>query len=89
MKLLFKRRDLREHFGVSNYKLDQMIGDGVLCKPLVKTGRHPIWARANVKAAEKRIDELNTSAQVVIKMRPLSEKQREQRRMYRESLAIQ
>lgn len=57
-KLIYKRRDIREYFGITDYRIEQLIADGILPEPIRKAGRHPFWQSRQVRVAERRIHDL-------------------------------
>ncbi len=57
-KLIYKRRDIRAYFGITDYGIDQLITDGILPEPIRKRGRHPFWQIRQVRLAERRIHDL-------------------------------
>ncbi len=57
-KLIYKRRDIRKYFGITDYCIDQFIADGILPEPIRKKGRHPFWQIRQVRLAERRIHDL-------------------------------
>ena len=82
-KLIYKRRDIRQHFGVTDYRIEQLIADGILPKPISKKGRHPFWQSRQVRLAERRIHDLENprpTRKVDPDVRGHSEKQFEQMR---------
>lgn len=57
-KQIFRRRHLREIFG-SDYIIAQLIEDRILAKPIVEVeGRKGYWTDEQVKAAQRKIYEL-------------------------------
>lgn len=82
-KYIYKRRDIREHFGITDYGIEQLIADGVLPEPIRKKGRHPFWQIRQVRLAERRIHDLENpkpSRRIDDTVRVHSEKQFEQMR---------
>lgn len=82
-KLIYKRRDIRQHFGITDYRIDQLIADGILPEPIRKTGRHPFWQIRQVRLAERRIHDLEnprTTRKIDETVRGHSAKQFEQMR---------
>jgi hypothetical protein len=81
-KLFFKRRDVREHFGVTNYRVTALIADGILPEPVRTKGRTPYWTRQMVEIVENNLREKYTPKPVKTgTIRPLSEKDRAAIRM--------
>ncbi len=58
-KLIYKRRDIRQHFGITDYGIEQLMADGILPEPIRKPGRHPFWQSRQVGLAERRIHDLD------------------------------
>ncbi len=57
-KPIYKRRDIREYFGITDYRIEQLMADGILPRPIHKKGRHPFWQSRQVRLAERRIHDL-------------------------------
>jgi len=55
-----KRRQVREHFGCSDYELDQMIAAGILGKGhRLRRRSHPFWLADDIRLAEEKIRQMN------------------------------
>ena len=84
-KHYFSRRDLREVFGCSNYRVNALIEDGILDEPIQAVGRHDSWTRRQVLAAIRRREEKeNPKPQILDRPRrskPLGKRHRQQIRL--------
>ncbi len=56
-KQIYRRRDLRELFG-SDYKINQLIEDGILERAIEQPGRKGFWNERQIQAAKRKIYEL-------------------------------
>lgn len=81
-KFYYKRRDLREILGITNYRIRTMIADGILDAPVKEKGRAEFWTRKQVEAAIRRLEEKAAPKLVVIdrprRSKPLSQNHRTQ-----------
>ncbi len=81
-KIYYKRRDVREILGITNYRIRTMIADGILDAPVREKGRADFWTRKQVEAAIRRLEEKAALVTVVIdrprRCKPLSQRHRTQ-----------
>ncbi len=85
-RIIFNRRNLRELWLVTDYRIDALVKDGILPKPIKEKGRFPYWTPSQVRTAERRMNEKKNPVEATvaadIRTRPLSKKDCNEIRAY-------
>jgi len=58
-QILFTQKETRRELGnISRYRLNRLIADGVMPKPISRGGQRDVWHESHIKAAIRRLDAL-------------------------------